>query len=965
MTTIEPKPTQDIQAKPLVSPQRLATVRLWNDVIIVAASIYFLLPILSETVARVIMAAVIGMLAATVIGYYQIRRQRITIGMGFLVYGLLINLTVISVFVERLGPFALVTMVLITTLSVSYGFPLRRVAEAIGASVIFGLGSLIFDQLYRGAPFRLPIPLALSSILWFMTLAFSLIILYLLARQFPFFSLRAKLIAAMTLTTVAALAVAGYLNDRGIQQILTEQTNQSLFNAATLTETSLRQFIDFNLQSIRTEANLPIFSQYLAAPPEERADMALDVAATLDTLANSQSEYLLSYALLDLDGNVLADTEWTAIGQNESMLSTFQMPIIARDAVISPVEIDPYTGQPSIYFSSPVLLNGDMLLGVLRVRYHADVLQFLIASNNDRGGDGSFAVLFDEHFIHLAHGIAPETIFTTVAPLDPAVFEQLIAERRLPPAQTATETYLDLPELEANLKTLQQNPERALFFEATDIATGNLINRVVVLEMGEPAWLLAFFQPQEIYLAPVEQLTNNTILFTFLSGIGAVIAAVLLAQFLAAPIMNLNESANQIAKGKLDTRVEIQTEDEIGKLGKTFNSMAYQLQNMVTNLESQVASRTRDLENRAAQLQAAAEVARDATSEQSVQDLLNRAAMLIHDRFGYYHVGIYLKDQRNEFAVLTASLDDQGQKLLQADHRHKIEADNLVGYTCILGETLTGSSQDNDRPIDFHPLLSFSQAQMVLPLNIGKETIGAIDIHSTNPTDFSGDEDYIFLTLADQLAIAIQKAQVQDEMQTTLAELEAAYGAFTKGAWRRFIQARKQFSGYRLNPNKKVETVALPPEEVRQAWDQGQRITGRKSEPGKTNQEIATLAIPIKVRGSVIGVLDIEFEGTNIPEDTTALIDELSERLSLILENARLIETAQRQVQREQLTSEITNTIRQSLDMDLVVRTAVEEIGEKLGLSEVELRLGAPSRAMMGGQSSKNGNQARNDEESA
>jgi GAF domain-containing protein/HAMP domain-containing protein len=961
---MEPRPNQENQAKPLISPQRLATVRLLNDVIIVAASIYFLLPTLSESIARVILAAVIGMLAATIFGYFQIRRQRVTIGMGFIIYGLLINLTIIAAFVDRLGPFALVTMVLITTLSVSYGFPPRRVIEAVSASVIFGLGSLVFDQLYRGASFRLPLPVALSSILWFMTLAFSLVILYLLARQFPFFSLRTKLIAAMTVTTVAALAVAGFLNDRGIQQVLTEQTNQSLFNAATLTETSLRQFIDFNLQSIRTEASLPIFTQYLSAPPDERADLSADVTATLNTLASSQSDFLLSYALLDVAGNVLADTEWTAIGQNESMLSTFQMPIQEGKAVISPVEIDPYTGQPSIYFSSPVIGDGGSVVGVLRVRYHADILQSLIASNNDRGGEGSFAVLFDEYFIHLAHGIAPETIFTTVAPLDQALFDRLIAERRLPPAQSSTETFLDLPELEESLSVLQENADQVIFFEATDIATGNLTNRVVVLEMGEPAWLLAFFQPQEIYLAPVEQLTNNTILFTFLSAIGAVLAAIALAQMLAAPIMNLNESANLIAKGKLDTRVEIQTEDEIGTLGKTFNSMAYQLQNMVTNLESQVASRTRDLENRAAQLQAVAEVARDATSEQSVQELLNRAAMLIHDRFGYYHVGIYLKDQHGEFATLTASMDDQGQKLIQADHRHKIEPENLVGYTCILGETLTGSSQDQARPVDFHPLLSFSQAQMVLPLNIGKETIGAIDLHSTNPADFSGDENHIFQNLADQLAIAVQKAQVQDEMQTTLAELEAAYGAFTKGAWRRFIQARKQISGYRFNPNKKVESVAQPSDDVRQAWEQGQRISGRKSEPGKAGQEIATLAIPIKVRGSVISVLNIEFDGTNIPEDTTALIDELSERLSLILENARLIETAQRQVQREQLTSEITNTIRQSLDMDLVVRTAVEEIGEKLGLSEVELRLGAPTQSMMSGPPSKNGKQVRNNEDS-
>ena len=100
-----------------------------------------------------------------------------------------------------------------------------------------------------------------------------------------------------------------------------------------------------------------------------------------------------------------------------------------------------------------------------------------------------------------------------------------------------------------------------------------------------------------------------------------------------------------------------------------------------------------------------------------------------------------------------------------------------------------------------------------------------------------------------------------------------------------------------------------------------------------------------------------------IPLDTSNLIDEISDRLSLILENARLIETAQRQVEREQMTNEIANNMRQSLDMDVVIRTAVQEIGQKLGLREVELRLGSHQQALLDGIRGSNGQNA-NDEES-
>ncbi|MBE0528306.1 MAG: GAF domain-containing protein [Thermoleophilia bacterium] len=253
---------------------------------------------------------------------------------------------------------------------------------------------------------------------------------------------------------------------------------------------------------------------------------------------------------------------------------------------------------------------------------------------------------------------------------------------------------------------------------------------------------------------------------------------------------------------------------------------------------------------------------------------------------------------------------------------------------------------------------------MVIPLNRGSQTLGVIDIHSPNPNAFTGKEDNLFMGLADQLAIAIEKAAVQQEMRETLEELETAYGSFTQSSWERFIQTRQNISGYRFNQRKKVEEVSQPPEEVIQAWTQGESVNVKKKVPG-SNAQTSSLAIPLKVRGSVIGVLDVGFETDTIPVDTTNLIEEISERLSLILENARLIETAQRQVERERLTSDISNSIRQSLDLDVVLRTAVQEIGQKLGLSEVELRLGDQMQARLDGAKAPNGKKPKPSEEAA
>jgi len=355
-------------------------------------------------------------------------------------------------------------------------------------------------------------------------------------------------------------------------------------------------------------------------------------------------------------------------------------------------------------------------------------------------------------------------------------------------------------------------------------------------------------------------------------------------------------------------------------------------------------------------LRASAEVARDVTSEQGVQDLLDRASNLIYDRFGFYHVGIYLKDPKNDYVVLVSSLDAPGKKLLQAEHHYQIDPQNNVGYACMLGEPIVASADENTAQLQFHPVLPNSQAQLILPLNSGTETLGAIDIHSTNPVSFNQEEVQIFQTLADQISIAYQKARYREEIEQTLNELEAAYGTFTKDSWQKFVQDRKNISGYRYN-QKIVEIVKRPNQEVVRAWRDRQKVSTLKQSPNNPENELSVLAIPLKVRGEVIGVLNIEFESGQVPKDTTELIMEIADRLGLILENARLIETAQRRVEREQLTSHISDAIRQSLDLDTVLRTAVQEIGERLGLAEVELRLGDIQQAKNYDQTNSNGKQ--------
>lgn len=928
-----------------LNPRVISLARLIYDFIAFIFSAYLILPALSQAPdirigLLIILGSVFGIFISTLVGYLLIRKGKPVEGLGFVVYGMIVGLFFVSLFVEGFGAFTFVTLVLLTTLSVSTSVPVRKMLTAISMSVLFGAAALFIDLNTGAALFRIPAPEILAPVLWVLTFVISAVFLILISRQFPYLPLRTKLGGSFVLVTVVALAILGFFNSRSVRSTLVEQANQALFAAASQTEDALLDFININLQSVSTEAHLPILIDYLSRPLNERRDTPLEdqVYDTLLALSGKDETFISSYALLDINGNNVVDTNLLDVGSSKSDRPYFQEPVATGEAYHSSLVISPTNGQPSIYFSSPVRTATNQIIGVLRVRFNGEVLQNLLERSEGLVGEDSFGVLFDEHFLHLAHGRAPETIFLPVLPLDPQIYEDLKTAGRIP-GEPQEVNFEELAVLGENLTAAQNSEDGIVFFSALDIATGSRTNQVVAIDMQDPPWLLAFFQPQDIFLQPVENLANLTIVLSFAGAGGALFLAIALTQVLTTPLISLTESARRVTEGDLNTRVNVSTEDEIGELANAFNTMTAQLQNLVSSLESQVTERTRDLQNRAAQLQAAAEIARDSTSEVELDNLLSRAVNLISDRFNFYHVAIFFVDNRGQFAVLKEASLPLGEQLKQTSLRYPVNNQSNVGEVCFSGEPLIATTEDESSSVDHHILLQNTRAQLVLPLKVGGTIVGALDIHSSNPRAFRQDEIAIFQTMSDQLAIAIQKTEFREEIQETLDELETAYGLYTRESWRRFVQGEKTPSGYRYQ-QVEVEPVKVTPPEVVQAWKKGDTIVEEGGNLPTGSDAQSAISVPLKIRGEVIGVLNLGLEAERIPAETASLIQEIANRLSLVLENARLVESAQRRVERERLTTDITDKIRQSLDMDSVLKAAVQEIGQSLGLEEVEVVMG-------------------------
>ena len=107
--------------------------------------------------------------------------------------------------------------------------------------------------------------------------------------------------------------------------------------------------------------------------------------------------------------------------------------------------------------------------------------------------------------------------------------------------------------------------------------------------------------------------------------------------------------------------------------------------------------------------------------------------------------------------------------------------------------------------------------------------------------------------------------------------------------------------------------------------------------PSKENP--STLAVPVKFREQIIGFIHVEASEVNRKwtEDEISIIQSISDRASLAIENARLFEETSTRAERERLVSDITTKIRTTNDPQEMIQTAVDELKRALGVTRVEI----------------------------
>jgi signal transduction histidine kinase len=202
---------------------------------------------------------------------------------------------------------------------------------------------------------------------------------------------------------------------------------------------------------------------------------------------------------------------------------------------------------------------------------------------------------------------------------------------------------------------------------------------------------------------------------------------------------------------------------------------------LFTVLASRIATALENLDQlkmarqQAIRLQIAAEVGRAVTSILDLDQLLPRVVDLIHERFGYYHVGIFLTEPGGEKVVLQAASGEAAQAITASGFRLNPGGSSLVGFVTATGQPKIVQDVTEDHLYRSHPLLPDTRSEAVVPLMIGKTVIGVLDVQSQFLGMFTPEAFLILATMADQIAVAVQNARLHAAEKERAAEVERAY----------------------------------------------------------------------------------------------------------------------------------------------------------------------------------------------
>ncbi len=697
----------------------------------------------------------------------------------FLIIAILIAL--IAFAFARSGRLRLATLTLMSAVLLAYGslaflFSGVFYFSLIGGGVLIALAILLTipDEWYWGWPFLLLLVGSAwladqitglerfnaqgSPPLWGFIIGVTALVVILgfimLLRAISTGNIQTQFVIIVAIAAIMPTAITGVINNLFAQRALTQAAEQSLLSTATQTATAVDTFLTTNLNLVSAHAGLSDIINFLQIPPSERdtAPERARASRLLLQLSRLNTNYISSHAVLDASGLNVLDTIFSDIGRSEADTAYFQTPLRTGQPYVSDFILGVGPRNTEIYFSAPIRNVSNQIIGILRVRYNASIIQQIVYQSSEELGPGSAPILLDEHLVRLADGIDNNLVLTPLVPLDGETLEALKAARRLP-AFANVNSGTNLQALAQGLSRYTDDP----IFTAEAHTKKKDLDLVAVAAISTKPWLVAVTQPQAEFLRPVATQGRIAMVVGVLSVVVILAITAWRSQVFSQPIIDLTRAAERMMAGELGTAVTINAQNEIGILANSFNSMAAQVRDLVSTLEQRVQART-------AALATSVAVGRQLTTILNEDELVRAVVQEIQSAFNYYHVHIYLLDPKGEKLLMAGGTGEAGRIMLARGH-HIALGRGLVGRAAATGQVYLAPDTHQEPEWLPNPLLPETRAEVAVPIVYSDTVLGVLDVQQDVVNGLNENDVDLLQSIATQVAISLRNARLYAEIQ--------------------------------------------------------------------------------------------------------------------------------------------------------------------------------------------------------
>lgn len=336
-------------------------------------------------------------------------------------------------------------------------------------------------------------------------------------------------------------------------------------------------------------------------------------------------------------------------------------------------------------------------------------------------------------------------------------------------------------------------------------------------------------------------------------------------------------------------------------------------------LEEKIRASAGEIDMLMQQVRSSTSTARAIAQSKNISELLETSVSLISEKFGYYQVGLFILDDQRQIGFLQAASSKTGKDLVGEAFRIEADKRNQI-YVAIDSNRYTLSTDLDRANFLRDPNFPLTRSRMILPVAVRGTVFGYFDIHSDQPEAFTPQDAEVLQTVADLTAISFENTRLTNETQNLLTQLELSASAQTKQTWAKI--SGRQRPAYQYTPAGVRPMLASD----------------------KRQQDSDGLHIPLLLHGQTIGKIKLRRKGiaTQWSERERMLVGKIADQISLALENSRLVDDAQKNAARDKLIANVSNRIRETLDINSVISAAAAEMQRVFDLKEAEITVGAP-----------------------